>query len=140
MAWLIPIAWVVFSIVVNIYTVLRFQKQKRVEAGHVTTGTILNKTVHYDPRGWARGFIDYEFEAPAPGGGAKRFKTRRRIRNGLLSNPKPGDRIEIRYVPEDPSVSNIEGNGAQMMGWIFASVVLDAVLIWVVYMVVTGGK
>ena len=140
MAWIIPIAWVLFTIVVNVYTVLRFAKQKRIEGGNLTAGVIHNKTVHYDPRGWARGFIDYSYDAPVPSGGTQSFKMRRRVRNGLLQNPKPGDRIEVRYVPEDPALSNIEDNGAQMMGWIFASVLMDAVLVWAIFMVVTGGE
>ncbi len=141
MVWIIvPIAWVLFTIVINVYTVLRFSKQKRIEGGNLTTGTIHNKTVHYDPRGWARGFIDYSFDAPLPTGGSQTFKTRRRVRNGLLQNPKPGDRVEIRYLPEDPSLSNIEDNGAQMMGWIFVSVLLDVMLVALMFVAFAGGE
>ena len=121
----------------NVYTVLRWQTQAAIEAGERTTGTLVESRTHRDVRGWGSEFVAYTFEVPGHG----TVEAFHRIDEGLFDlDPAPGDPVEVLYLADDPEVSNLAGNGAQMAGWIGATALVDLVLLWAIGMAVRGAR
>jgi hypothetical protein len=130
------------SVWLNVYTVRRASTQAAIEAGEVATATLVDSETYRDVRGWGREFVTYRFEAPAAGGGeATTFEGFRHIDGGLFDvDPKPGDPVQIRYLAEDPTVSNVEGNSAQLTTWAMTCGLVDLVWLWLIVVAIRGAR
>lgn len=129
------------SVWLNVYTVGRASTQAAIEDGEVATATLVDSETYRDVRGWGREFVTYRFEAPAPGGGeVKTWEGFRHIDGGLFEvDPEPGDPVQIRYLAEDPSVSNVEGNSAQITTWVMVCGLVDLVWLWLIVVAIRGA-
>ncbi len=129
------------SVWLNVYTGLRWAEQAAIESGPTVTGRLVRSDVYRDVRGWGREFVGYTYEAPGPDGAMKTYEGFRHIDAGVVTGePEPGAEIAVRYVADEPELSNLDGNSAQLMSWLLACLAVDAVFAWAIFMAVRGAR
>lgn len=112
----------------------RARGQALAERGVAARATVLD--AFESASRYTRGVIEYRYAAPDAAGGTTTYKGKGELPPGSVRHVSAGDVVEIRYLPDDPAVSQLEGNPLPGIEFVILvlvdviSVVGIAVLAW----------
>ncbi len=123
------------AILVNVYPVWRWHRQRTLDAAPTVHGQVLRKSSNTSTRGTPSYWVTYTYEARGPGGRSKSYEADQIVQPHIYDQAREGSEITVHYLPSDPSVSSIDGNFYSMGYWFLACIIVDCFFLFIVFVI-----
>ncbi len=131
---------IALAVALNVYGCWRYQRQAAFDKAPEVRGEVVGRSVSSSTKGTPYYTLRYQYEAPEPTGRQRSYESTAEVQADIYQRYPEGSELPVRYLPEEPSISNVPGNTPQSLYFLGVALVLvDGFFTWIGLVVLRDG-